>query len=262
MAIELFCNHSAALAKLFSANLVSIDGVEFTPFHTFNQIQMLRKAYIDLPFQFHASHLDRYPWSKQTMQRRHQVCSESRWISLHLSPIPAWIIYPALKFGVPLHVHSPDHLVERMIVRIRKLKHKMLLPIILENMPALPALDTQIESTPETISRILQETGCDMLLDLGHARIAAAHRKIDVKEYLGQLPLSSVRQIHVSGIREQNSIFFDAHETLQEEDYALLEWTLERTLPEIVTLEYFQENASGLQTMLNRLNQVIVAASS
>jgi uncharacterized protein (UPF0276 family) len=149
-----------------------------------------------------------------------------------------------------------------MIVRIRKLKQKTRLPVILENMPALPALDTQVESDPETISRILQETGCNMLLDLGHARIAAAHRKIDVKEYLGQLPLSSVQQIHVSGIRQKNGIFFDAHETLQEEDYALLEWTLERTRPEIVTLEYFQENPAALQTMLNRLSQVIVAVFS
>ena len=257
MAIELYCNHSAALSSLISADEVRIDGVELTPFHSLKEIQSLRASYPGLPFQFHASHLGKYTSSKRAMARLHRACPESRWISLHLSPLPPRIIFPALKFGIRTHVSAPERWLAPFIEQIKALKPKMDLPLILENMPALPALDTQIESDPETISRVLRETGCEMLLDLGHARIAAAHREMDVRAYLALLPLDSVRQIHISGIREKRGVYYDAHESLQEEDYHLLAWTLGVTHPQSITLEYYRENKSELKAMLLRLQTII-----
>ena len=81
------------------------------------------------------------------------------------------------------------------------------------------------------------------LLDLAHARLAAAFRGQAVEEYVAALPLERVRQIHVSGIRRRNGRWYDAHESLQEEDYRLLEWALDRCDPAMVTLEYFRQDA-------------------
>ena len=67
-------------------------------------------------------------------------------------------------------------------------------------------------------------------------------------EYLKQLPLHKVRQIHLSGPRPRSGYLYDAHEAMGEEDYALLEWALGQTDPEVVTLEYFREREALAHT--------------
>jgi uncharacterized protein (UPF0276 family) len=48
----------------------------------------------------------------------------------------------------------------------------------------------------------------------------------------------------------------DAHEPMQEMDYALLEWVLGRTHPQVVTLEYVRDPAA-LREQLARLRQIL-----
>lgn len=76
---------------------------------------------------------------------------------------------------------------------------------------------------------VLNETGAEMLLDLAHARVAAAFRQMPVTECLIRLPLEKVRQIHLSGVRVVAGELCDAHEILIEDDYHLLGWVLGRT---------------------------------
>ncbi len=253
----LFCNYAPPLAALLRENCVHLDGLEWSPFHTPAQIAVQRETYPDLAFQFHASHVGRFPGSEQTLRRYHQVCAESGWVSLHLSPIPSLVVNASLKFG--LHLPVPDHqwLIDLFIQRILFLQTRLTLPVILENMAVLPGLDSLFESDPETIMQILLETDTGFLLDLGHARIAAAYRKQPVWEYLSALPLERVREIHVSGPRESENGFYDAHQPLQEEDYQLLTWCLRHTDPEVVTLEYFREDGPALARMLVRLWKMI-----
>ena len=111
---------------------------------------------------------------------------------------------------------------------------------------------TLFQSDLQRISHILEQIHCDMLLDTGHARIAASLRRMDIFEYFRQLPLHRVVQIHASGPRERNGQLADVHEPLQEEDYTILEWLLQRTRPQVLTLEYFRDPA-GLREQLNRL---------
>ena len=47
-----------------------------------------------------------------------------------------------------------------------------------------------------------------------------------------------MREIHVSGPRLDQGVLRDRHLELQEKDYSLLAWLLERTEPQVVTLEY------------------------
>jgi uncharacterized protein (UPF0276 family) len=249
----LFCNHAPPLAALLQNNHVHLDGVEWSPFHTPAQIAAQREIYPGLAFQFHASHVGRVPGSELRLRCYNQICAESGWVSLHLSPIPNWMVSASMKFG--LHLPVPDHqwLIDLFIDRILFLQTRLALPVILENMSVLPGLDSSFESDPETISRILLWTDVDFLLDLGHARIAAAYRKQAVRDYLLSLPLERVREIHVSGPRQSENGFYDAHQPLHEEDYQLLAWCLARTEPEMITLEYFREDGPALEEMLVRL---------
>ncbi len=257
MSIKLFVNPSPTLAELVSTGEISIDGLEVTPFHSPRQVKEMRRDYPGLPFQFHASNTFRTFWSESRLRRYHAICHESRWISIHLAIVPAWAVFTGLKFGIKMPMPSPDRWVKRLIVKLQRLKENAALPVILENMPASAVLDNLWETDPRMIQTVLRKTGCQMLLDLAHARVAADFHEIRIREYIEALPLSKVRQLHISGVREVEGKLFDAHETLQKDDYEILAWVLTRTNPEILTLEYFYNNKEALQIMLKRLRVMI-----
>jgi hypothetical protein len=81
---------------------------------------------------------------------------------------------------------------------------------------------------------------------------------VDVHDYVDDLPLERVRQIHISGPRVRNGHFYDAHEDLGKEDYELLKWVLMRIKPEIVTLEYFKDR-DKIREQLIRIEEIIQA---
>lgn len=255
MAVALFCNPSPALADLFSTGQAPIDGIEVTSFHSPKQIEDIRLGYPGLPFQLHASSLNRAFWSKRQLLHHPSILYESRWISIHLSLAPSWVVYPALKFNIRLPMPSQDHLVRRMIKKVTRLKRSVALPLLLENMPISPLLGNAFESDPCIIGDILQETDCRLLLDLAHARVAAAYRGVGVYEYLEQLPLDDVPQLHISGAREKDGVLVDAHEPLEETDYEVLDWVLARTNPVILTLEYYRDDKPALKEMLRQLHE-------
>jgi uncharacterized protein (UPF0276 family) len=116
---------------------------------------------------------------------------------------------------------------------------------------------------PAFISSVIEETNCGLLLDLAHARVAACYQDEPVRHYLARLPLNRLVEIHVSGPRSlpasdgaSGGRLFDAHEPMQEADYALLTWVLERTRPQAVTLEYSKDRAQ-LKAQLDRLRTLL-----
>jgi uncharacterized protein (UPF0276 family) len=86
--------------------------------------------------------------------------------------------------------------------------------------------------------------------------VSAAALGVDVRDYLSGLPLRRIAQIHVSGPRERDGRLVDAHEPLQEIDYALLDYVLARSDPRMVTLEYTRAR-DPLRDPLLRLHDVL-----
>jgi uncharacterized protein (UPF0276 family) len=54
---------------------------------------------------------------------------------------------------------------------------------------------------PEVIERVVEETGCGLLLDVSHARLAAHTLGMDVRDYIGQLPARRIREMHITGLQ-------------------------------------------------------------
>ena len=80
---------------------------------------------------------------------------------------------------------------------------------------------------PEVITRAIEETGVGLLLDLGHARRTAEHLAIDPRRYINELPVSRLREVHVTGLGyNQNGERVD-HLPMRDEDWDLLQWALD-----------------------------------
>jgi uncharacterized protein len=59
------------------------------------------------------------------------------------------------------------------------------------------------------ISRVIDETGCGLLLDISHARIVASHLGMDAHEYMAALPVKRLREMHITGIQVFDQSWLD-----------------------------------------------------
>lgn len=131
----------------------------------------------------------------------------------------------------------------RLLSGIRTFKENLRAPLLLENTPDSPqdraAFDHHPYAEPEKLADILETADAGLLLDLTHAKITARFRGWDVRDFLRALPLQRVREIHINGSGKDESGFpADTHQAMEAEDRSLLDWTLARTNPNVVTLEY------------------------
>ncbi|MCB9450349.1 MAG: DUF692 family protein [Anaerolineaceae bacterium] len=97
----------------------------------------------------------------------------------------------------------------------------------------------------ERISQVVHDTGAGFLLDISHARCSAAYLGVDPQEYIANLPVDHLRELHVTGViydTSQNRL--NDHFPMTETDWFLTEWVLEKIhsgdwpIPWVVALEY------------------------
>ncbi len=82
---------------------------------------------------------------------------------------------------------------------------------------------------PELITRVVEETGCGLLLDISHAIITGTYLGLDPAEYLSQLPVRRLKEMHFAGIhRDEITGKLMDHLSIQEEDWHWLDWVLGR----------------------------------
>jgi len=100
--------------------------------------------------------------------------------------------------------------------------------VIVENVPYRSTgqvLRPSVE--PELISKVVEQTGCGLLLDIPHARISARSMGIEENDYFNRLPVHRLKELHFTGVHDLNGWLQD-HLPALEADWMRLEWVLER----------------------------------
>lgn len=111
---------------------------------------------------------------------------------------------------------------------------------------------------PEVIEQMLDETGCDFLLDISHAYCAAKQLCIDFYDYLKKLPLEKTIEVHINGwVETENDIM--SHTKIHDDAYRALQEVLSYCSPKIITVEYGRHNdriGAGLPVLsLDNINE-------
>ena len=117
--------------------------------------------------------------------------------------------------------------------------------VIIENVTYRDATGTTLRTgvEPIVICQVVKETGCGLLLDLSHARIAACYLGIEEKEYISMLPTDRLREMHFTGLKWVNGKLKD-HWPALPNDWQALSWALKRidkgewATPWLLTYEY------------------------
>nr|MDQ3327776.1 DUF692 domain-containing protein [Chloroflexota bacterium] len=196
------------------------------------------------------------PWTWDEMNAAMLACGSPH-AALHLASRTAdWDRPP-----------SDAAVLARLIAGTRAFAEKLDAPLVVENVPCYAPGDSLLPHPrdPHVIAAVCERTGVGLLLDLAHARIAAHNRGEDAYAYLSALPLDRVCEVHVCGpAADADGVMRDEHQEMGEEDYAVLTWTLERTQPLAVTLEYggtgphfnWRSDAATLERQLLRLRAI------
>lgn len=161
------------------------------------------------------------------------------YISTHLEALPNLISSCGRDEIHQIDYTVWDELLDHFVNEINRLKAALFIPVIVENVPYYPFLENyKLLSYPPFITQLCKESNIDFLLDIAHARVSAQNMGMDIRDYITQLPLHRVKEIHVTGIQNSMVGLWDSHTVLRADDYQLLDYILGETEPSIITIEY------------------------
>jgi len=138
-------------------------------------------------------------------------------------------------------------------------------PVLLENFNFHPTNAYDYICEPDTFCSLIAAIGCDVLLDVAHARISAHNMGwADSRSYLECLPLERVREIHINhpGFRPDlpatQGQMLDLHAPMQSEDIGYLPWLIERCPHlEAITLEAVPPDEAALASDIALVREAV-----
>lgn len=184
----------------------------------------------------------------------------TRYVNLHLHPPHSPNILPDGGDGIPASIETTQRLIRDVEAVV---KHFGAHRVIVENGYNMDRYPLRPAYFPEVISEVVDTTGCGLLFDLSHARMASERLDIPVKEYVAKLPLHATREVHITGIQYAGAYWVERmekegvtptliencsgrrmdHLPLIAEDWGIMDWASsairagEWGTPEIIALE-------------------------
>lgn len=203
--MKLAVNYSPILAKLVQAGTVQIDVFKCPAWeNVVNEAQTLRPAYVHLPLVVGKGIGTAWNSDRKAPVEWDEI---DGWLARTVSP------YVNLHLETTLHSypHIPrnstraDHiefLVERALADIAPVIERYGKErVMVENLFDDRVSYHRIACLPHFIHTVIEEAGCEMLLDLSHARLAAERLHMDDAEYFAGLPTHAIRELHLTGIQ-------------------------------------------------------------
>lgn len=236
--MKIGCNYSDELYELLSNNTIDIDYFKVGAFGPF--INILDQIVKIKPLLIHGFGF--FEHAGMDMGNKVDWYNINKMLQKYKSPHLAF--HFSLYDNDIKGTYNDEILINHMINTVKVWSKNINVPLLIENMDYCPYYENRQSSLelsvrPEVISRACQEAKVELLLDIAHAKVSAYHLNVDIYDYLEQLPLERVREIHITGTEEDKNIgLIDSHLELTKKDYDLLEYVLEKSDPDIITLEY------------------------
>ncbi|MDR0547848.1 MAG: DUF692 family protein [Deltaproteobacteria bacterium] len=145
-------------------------------------------------------------------------------------------------------IYRPNELEKKMDAALNLVRQYYSGPIGAENYNYYPTGLYERIADPRFITRLIKKFGLYLVLDLAHARVSAFNLKTPILDYLGQLPLSRVAEIHVSRPyipKQKNALAVDTHLPPGPTEWRLLKWLLTRIPPPwpLLVVECYQSSS-------------------
>lgn len=223
--MEFGINYSTQAAALLAASQIQVDR-----FKTPDWPDMIVEAQAFCPVSVHFELRAGNGTLRKTDWKRIQdilIQTGTPFVNLHLDPRIKH--YPDIQIDTTDPQES-NRILEQIITDVNLAAQNFEPGLVIgENVPYRGWDDKSLRPAvvPANICRILDETGCGLLLDISHARISARYLGMDEREYMDQLPVDRLSEVHFTGIHQIGNRLQDHLEAL-EPDWEILEWVLGR----------------------------------
>lgn len=205
--MKLALNYSHHAAALLAAQAIEIDLFKIPPWP--DQVaaaERLRPVYVHFPLSVGSGRGDAVSRKGQEVDwqevERWLAQTSTPFVNLHLTPDVR--DYPGRAFDDL----SPDHVAEvtaRLISDVAVVVARFGPErVIVENVHGYSRAEMQAAILPQVIAAVVAATGCGLLFDLSHARLAAGLLGMDLAAYTAALPLHRLRELHLTGIQPLN----------------------------------------------------------
>lgn len=159
---------------------------------------------------------------------------------------------------IPFREDAAKH----VISRIKQVQDFLERPIAIENVSYYTPVAAEMDEA-EFISTIVNESGCNLLLDVNNVYVNAFNHKYEAKDFISKLPLDKLVYIHMAGHQQvSEDLIIDTHgQPIIDPVYDLFDWTLQHIKPVSVLLERdfnipdIKELQGEMQTMENIMSK-------
>ncbi len=158
---------------------------------------------------------------------------------------------------IPFREDAIKHIVER----IKTVQDILEIPLVIENVSYYTPVAAEL-TEHEFISAIVNESGCNLLLDVNNVYVNAFNHQYDAKEFITQLPLDKVEYIHMAGHEQvSDTLIIDTHgQAVVDEVFDLFDFAtskLKKTVPVLLERDFNIPELSDLQNELVRMDTIL-----
>ncbi len=149
-----------------------------------------------------------------------------------------------------------EEAVRYVVERIRQVEDALERPLVLENISYYAAPGQQM-SELEFIQAVLEESGCEMLLDVNNIYVNSVNHRYDPAQFLSELSDRKISYIHVAGhYHEAEDLIVDTHGAAVEDPvWALLQQAYGQfgAVPTLLERDF---NIPALEELLAEMAQI------
>ncbi len=223
--MHLAINYSPAAARLVQAGQISIDYFKTPDWDwLIEEAGKLRPVAVHFTLDAGNGNLQEVDWDKLEQQLE---ATRTPFVNLHLDARQSY--YPAFSTDTadPSDIQAVTHMILSDVrTAVKRFGSER---VIIENSPyqGVPGNTMRLCIQPDLITRVVEETGCGVLLDISHAIIAAKYLDLDPADYISRLPVRQIKELHFAGIHKNELTGqMTDHLAIQEQDWHWLDWVI------------------------------------
>lgn len=156
---------------------------------------------------------------------------------------------------IPFREDALKHIVQR----IKEVQDFLERPLVLENVSYYTPVAAEM-TEHQFISAIVNESNCNLLLDINNVYVNSFNHNYDAKEFISNLPLDKVAYIHMAGHEQvEEDLIIDTHgQAIIEKVFELFEWTLPqiKEVPILLERDFNFPEMEEIKGELNRLDSI------
>lgn len=176
---------------------------------------------------------------------------QPKWISDHL----CWTGIAHKNTHDLLPVPYTEEALKHIIERIKQVQDYLGRRIVLENPSTYLEFAASSMNEWEFIARMVEGSGCGLLLDVNNIYVSCYNHRWDPKTYIDAMPLDDVAQIHLAGHSNMGTHIIDTHDDhVIDEVWTLYAYAINKVGP-ISTMVEWDDNIPEFPVMMEELGK-------